>query len=159
MDIRMPVMDGIAATYELLKQLPTIKVLVLTTFDDDELVRSAIAADAAGYVLKGTPAEDLADLIKITRRGYLAFAPGLMLDAVESISSMKHDPLQVGTMTIRERDVLRELAVGSSNKRIASKLCMSEGILSQLGLSSRTEAALAARSILDQSYTIVEGNL
>jgi len=67
--------------------------------------------------------------------------------------------LQVGTMTIRERNVLRELAVGSSNKRIASKLCMSEGILSQLGLSSRTEAALAARSILDQSYTIVEGNL
>jgi DNA-binding NarL/FixJ family response regulator len=157
MDIRMPVMDGIAATRELSKKLPATKILVLTTFDDDELVRAAVAAGAAGYVLKDTPADDLAAIIEITRRGYSTFAPGLVVDDRGPAAQQPTDDY-VAMMTERERDVLRELAAGASNKRIASTLGITEGtvrnymtrILSQLGLSSRTQAALAARSILER---------
>lgn len=156
MDIRMPAMDGIAATRELSAMLPATKILMLTTFDDDELVRAAVAAGAAGYVLKDTPADDLAAIIEITRRGYSTFGPGLVADDHSAL------PPEVGTsvatMTGRERDVFRELAIGASNKRIASTLGISEGtvrnymtsILSQLGVSSRTQAALVARSIFDK---------
>jgi DNA-binding NarL/FixJ family response regulator len=105
MDIRMPVMDGIAATRELSKTLPATKILVLTTFDDDELVRAAVAAGAAGYILKDTPADDLAAIIEITRRGYSTFGPGLVVE------DRSPAPLPAGeyvaTMTERERDVLR----------------------------------------------------
>ncbi|MBD5604577.1 MAG: response regulator transcription factor [Candidatus Eremiobacteraeota bacterium] len=158
MDIRMPVMDGIAATRELSKSLPATRILVLTTFDDDELVRAAVAAGAAGYVLKDTPADDLAAIIGITRRGYSTFGPGLVCDVDDSTPSAQPARAHLGAMTERERDVLRELAIGASNKRIATTLGISDGtvrnymtsILSQLGLSSRTEAALAARSIFER---------
>ncbi|MEM9504894.1 MAG: response regulator transcription factor, partial [Cyanobacteria bacterium P01_E01_bin.43] len=70
MDIRMPVMDGVAATREILRQFPTIKVLVLTTFDDDELVQQAVQAGAVGYLLKDTPSEEVAQAIRAVHRGY-----------------------------------------------------------------------------------------
>jgi DNA-binding NarL/FixJ family response regulator len=153
MDLRMPTMDGVAATRELRTTVPDVKILVLTTFDDDELVRSAIDAGAAGYVLKDTPADDLADLIRITRKGYSSFAPGL----VRGDAAVRADDVLAtipASLTPRERDVLRELATGATNREIAAALGLGEGtvrnyvtrILSQLNLRTRTEAALFARA-------------
>ena len=78
MDIRMPVMDGVAATRELLNQYPDLKILVLTTFEDDELVQQAVAAGAVGYLLKDTPSEEVAQAIRAVHRGYAQFGPGIL---------------------------------------------------------------------------------
>jgi DNA-binding NarL/FixJ family response regulator len=78
MDIRMPLMDGVAATQEILQKLPQIKVLVLTTFDDDEYVQAAIARGAMGYLLKDTPSEELAVAIHAVHKGYTQLGPGIV---------------------------------------------------------------------------------
>ena len=122
---------------------------------------------AAGYVLKDTPADDLAAIIGITRRGYSTFGPGLVCDVDDRAPSPQPARDHLGAMTERERDVLRELAIGASNKRIATTLGISDGtvrnymtsILSQLGVSSRTEAALAARSIFERRSGTVESDV
>ena len=156
MDLRMPVMDGIAATRSLVASLPDVKVLVLTTFDEDASVRAAVAAGASGYVLKDTPAEDMADLIRVTSKGYTSFGPGLVRKE-PGVASIVEDPIALfRTLTARERDVLRELAAGATNRTIARTLGLGEGtvrnhvtrILSQLGVTTRTEAALIAKSAL-----------
>ncbi len=157
MDIRMPVMDGIAATRELHRRAPAIRVLVLTTFDDDELVRAAVSAGAAGYVLKDTPAEDLGDLIAITRKGYASFAPGIVRASAAGPTPFDDPLASLRGLTERERAVLRELGIGATNKDIAQTLGISDGtvrnyvsrILLHLGVRSRTEAALLARAILE----------
>ncbi len=78
MDIRMPVMDGVAATRELLRQYPDLKILVLTTFEDDEQVQQAVAAGAVGYLLQDTPSEEVAQAIRAVHRGYAQFGPGIL---------------------------------------------------------------------------------
>lgn len=156
MDIRMPVMDGIAATRLLIATMSNAKVLVLTTFDEDASVRAAVAAGALGYVLKDTPAEDMADLIRMTSKGYASFGPGLVRKA-PGVPSIVEDPIDLfQKLTSRERDVLRELAAGATNRNIGLALGLGEGtvrnhvtrILAQLGVQTRTEAALLARSAL-----------
>ncbi len=156
MDLRMPGMDGIAATRQLIASMPHVKVLVLTTFDEDASVRAAVAAGASGYVLKDTPAEDMADLIRVTSKGYVSFGPGLVRKE-PGIPSIVEDPIVLfSSLTARERDVLRELAAGATNRAIALALGLGEGtvrnhvtrILSQLGVTTRTEAALLAKSAL-----------
>jgi DNA-binding NarL/FixJ family response regulator len=87
MDIRMPVMDGVAATRELLRQYPEIKVLVLTTFEEDELVQQAVQAGAVGYLLKDTPSEEVAQAIRAVHRGYAQFGPGIL-------QKMVHGPIR-----------------------------------------------------------------
>jgi DNA-binding NarL/FixJ family response regulator len=157
MDIRMPVMDGIAATREICRVAPAVKVLVLTTFDDDELVRAAITAGAFGYVLKDTPADDLGELIAITRKGYAAFAPGIVRSGGNGPSPVDDPLATVRGLTERERAVLRELSIGATNKHIATTLGITDGtvrnyvsrILMHLGVRTRTEAALVARAVLD----------
>lgn len=78
MDLRMPIMDGIATTEVITQRYPSIKVLVLTTFDDDELITQAMAVGAQGYLLKDTPSEELADAIRTVARGYSQFGPGIV---------------------------------------------------------------------------------
>jgi DNA-binding NarL/FixJ family response regulator len=156
MDIRMPIMDGIAATREIRRHTSAIHVLVLTTFDDDERIRAAIAAGAAGYVLKGTPADDLGELIRLTHKGYGSFAPGIVQRTADQASVVDDPGAVLQRLTERERDVLRELSIGATNKSIASTLGITDGtvrnyvsrILEHLGVRSRTEAALVAKTIL-----------
>jgi DNA-binding NarL/FixJ family response regulator len=158
MDLRMPLVDGIAATRAIRARTPSARVLVLTTFDDDELVREAIAAGAAGYLLKASPVDDIGAVLALAMKGYAAFAPGIIGES--TAPSFFHDvpPDALTGLTPRERDVLRELGTGSTNRRIAERLGLTEGtvrnyvtrILSQLGLTSRTQAALFARSQLDR---------
>ena len=157
MDIRMPVMDGVAATRELLHQYPDLKILVLTTFEDDELVQQAVAAGAVGYLLKDTPSEEVAQAIRAVHRGYAQFGPGILQKmAVAQPASPKPEiPPGFDELTPREREVLALIGQGASNREIAQALFLSEGtvknhvtnILGRLGLRDRTQAALLAVSL------------
>jgi DNA-binding NarL/FixJ family response regulator len=86
MDIRMPVMDGVAATKDICLRFPSIKVIVLTTFDDDEYVSQAIKFGAKGYLIKNTPSEELAVAISPVHKGYTQFGPGIIEKALNQSS-------------------------------------------------------------------------
>jgi DNA-binding NarL/FixJ family response regulator len=156
MDVRMPVMDGIQATERIRAQLPECKVLMLTTFDDEEYIIKSLRAGAYGYLLKDTPAESLAQAIKLTYAGIYQLAPSVAGKLVgnwqKSITEHSPEPI-AHDLTERELDVLQLLATGASNREIAEKLVVSEGtvknhvsnILSRLGLRDRVQAALYAR--------------
>jgi DNA-binding NarL/FixJ family response regulator len=157
MDLRMPLVDGIAATRAIRARTPSTRILALTTFDDDDLVRKAIAAGAAGYLLKASPVDDIGAVLTLAMKGYAAFAPGIIgtESAPAFFAEVPADAL--AALTPRERDVLNEMGTGASNRAIGERLGLTEGtvrnyvtrILSQLGLTSRTQAALFARSHLD----------
>ncbi|MBE9014796.1 response regulator transcription factor [Chroococcidiopsidales cyanobacterium LEGE 13417] len=158
MDIRMPLMDGVAATREILQQLPQTKVLVLTTFDDDEYVKAAIAHGAMGYLLKDTPSEELAIAIHAVHKGYTQLGPGIVKKLLVSpLSVPKPTPPPVlQELTPRELEILQLIASGANNREIAQKLFISEGtvknhvtnILNRLNLRDRTQAAIFANTFL-----------
>lgn len=161
MDVRMPVMDGVAATRLICQRFPGTKVLVLTTFDDDEYVSQAMRFGAMGYLLKDTPSAELAQAIRAVQKGYTQLGPGLFEKAVSNFpASVPAQPTslppELAELTPREREVLRLIATGSSNREIASSLYISErtvknhitSILSRLNLRDRTQAALFAISFL-----------
>ncbi|MUH00151.1 response regulator [Scytonema sp. UIC 10036] len=159
MDIRMPIMDGVAATREIRKRFPKVKVLVLTTFDDDEYVKAALQNGATGYLLKDTPSEELAFAIRAVHRGYTQLGPGIvkkLLSQVPPVSATQPLPSGLVELTPREKEVLRLIAIGASNREIAQQLFISEGtvknhvtnILNRLNLRDRTQAAIFANSFL-----------
>lgn len=157
MDIRMPIMDGVAATTAIAQQFPTIKVLVLTTFDDDEYVSQAMRVGAKGYLLKDTEPDELALAIRAIHKGHTQLGPGLFEKALMSIApvSVPASPPELAQLTARELDVLRLIASGANNREIAEALFLSENtvknyvtnILSRLNLRDRTQAALFAHSL------------
>ena len=165
MDMRMPIMDGVAATRAIAQTYPTIKVLVLTTFDDDDLITDAMGAGAQGYLLKDTPSEELALSIRSVAKGYSQFGPGIVQKMMAHQSTTpvtpNHQqgtteqptfPPEIQALTPRETEVLTLIGQGASNKEIAQRLFLSEGtvknyvtsVLSQLNLRDRTQAALLA---------------
>ncbi|MGM3307748.1 response regulator [Anabaena sp. WFMT] len=159
MDIRMPIMDGVAATKEIQKQFPCTKILVLTTFDDDEYVKAALQNGAMGYLLKDTPSEELAVAIRAVDKGYSQLGPGIVKKLVTQflanapISSPSVPP-SLAELTPREKEVLQLIATGASNREIAQELYISEGtvknhvtnILNRLNLRDRTQAAILANT-------------
>lgn len=157
MDIRMPVMDGVAATQKICQHFPTIKVLILTTFADDDYVTHALRHGAAGYLLKDTPSEELAQSIRAVHRGYIQIGPGVG-KVMAKIAPPSNPPPVWESLTPREQEILRLIATGASNREIAQSLFISEktvknhvtNILSQLGLRDRTQAALFATSFLEK---------
>lgn len=155
MDVRMPVMDGVAATREISKRFPQIKVLILTTFNDDEYVTQALKYGAAGYLLKDTPSEELAQAIRFVDKGYTQLGPGIGKKAMTKIPVTAADPPQSWQdLTPREREILKLIASGASNREIATSLYISEktvknyvtSILGKLNLRDRTQAAIFANS-------------
>jgi DNA-binding NarL/FixJ family response regulator len=158
MDVRMPVMDGIAATEVLGQQFPTLKVLVLTTFDDEAYVRQSLQAGAAGYLLKDTPFEELIQAIRSIDKGYTQFGPGLVQKAMSNssitLSEPKTLPIEWQNLTPRELEILQCIARGASNREIAQELFIAEktvrnhvtNILSRLNLRDRTQAAISAHA-------------
>ena len=157
MDVRMPVMDGVAAIRLLTQQAPHIKVLVLTTFDDDEYVIQAMSYGAKGYLLKDTPSDELAQAIRAVNQGYTQLGAGLFekVIAVNSRSKVKPPP-ELATLTPREKEVLQLIAAGYNNREIAEKLYIAErtvknhvnSILRRLNLRDRTQAAIFATHYL-----------
>lgn len=161
MDVRMPVMDGVAATRLICQQFSTTKVLVLTTFDDDDYVSRAMRFGAKGYLLKDTHSEDLAQAIRLIYKGYTQMGPGLLEKAIAAAvpsvpPAPTHLPPELAKLTAREREVLCLIAAGASNREIAQSLYISERtvknhvtrILSQLNLRDRTQAAMFASNFL-----------
>lgn len=176
MDMRMPVMDGVAATKAIAQHYPTLKVLVLTTFDDDDLIAESMSAGAQGYLLKDTPSEELASSIRAVAKGYSQFGPGIVQKMMaHTAQSQGHPssnpsgqpgstepptlPPEIQALTPREKDVLTLIGQGASNKEIAQQLFLSEGtvknhvtsVLGRLGLRDRTQAALLAAQWLHPS--------
>ncbi|MBW4694829.1 MAG: response regulator transcription factor [Lyngbya sp. HA4199-MV5] len=159
MDIRMPGMDGVAATQTITQTFANTKVLVLTTFDDDEYVSQAMRVGANGYLLKDTPSEELALAIRLVHRGYTQLGPGL-LEKAFSTPIVASEPIalpqELAELTPREREVICLIAAGASNREIAESLHIAEStvknyvtnILSRLHLRDRTQAALYANSFL-----------
>ncbi|KAF3890852.1 MULTISPECIES: response regulator [Nostocales] len=160
MDVRMPVMDGVAATQVFSQRFPEVRILVLTTFDDDEYVTQAMRYGARGYVLKHTPLEELAIAIHAVHQGYTHMGPGLFEKAFafpqEPQPVASPVPSEIAKLSPREKEVLRLIAMGYSNREIAHELYISErtvrnhvtSILSQLHLRDRTQAALFASTFL-----------
>jgi DNA-binding NarL/FixJ family response regulator len=153
MDIRMPIMDGVAATKEISHHFPHSKILILTTFDDDEYVKAAIQNGAMGYLLKDTPSEELAVAIRAVDKGYSQLGPGIVKKLLTQFPAplpQPSVPANLAELTPREKEVLRLIAIGDNNREIAQKLYISEGtvknhvtnILNRLNLRDRTQAAI-----------------
>jgi DNA-binding NarL/FixJ family response regulator len=162
MDVRMPVMDGRAATRAIVNQYPDIKVLVLSTFDDDRYIADAMRAGAKGYLLKDMPSEELAQAIRCVYRGYTQLGPGLLEKLVANIPDKveaKSNRQELTALTPREQEVLRLIAVGSTNRDIAQQLYISEGtvkthvthLLNRLNLRNRSQLAIYAHSAFTQA--------
>jgi two-component system, NarL family, response regulator LiaR len=148
MDLLMPVLDGIAAIGAIRRELPDVEVLALTSVLEDHLVVGAIRAGAIGYLLKDTNAEDLCRAIKAAACGQVQIEPRVAVRLLREVRA----PENVEVLTERETEVLRLLARGFSNKEMAQTLGIGEktvkthvsSVLSKLGVSSRTQAALHA---------------
>jgi DNA-binding NarL/FixJ family response regulator len=149
MDLVMPKLDGVGAMRELRARLPRSRVIVLTSFADDERLLPAVQAGAAGYLLKNVQPAELARAVRLAHDG------GTMLDpsvATRLVDALAETPAERPTLTPREDEVLGLIARGLSNKRIAFELGLSEKtvkthvahVLSKLGVADRTQAAVYA---------------
>jgi DNA-binding NarL/FixJ family response regulator len=157
MDMKMPGLDGVGAIRRLRVQSPDAKVVVLTTFDDDELVFEGLRAGAAGYLLKDASAERLLEAILAVASGQSFLQPAVAAKVVAEFSRLSTRPAESVDKLLSEREleVLRMLARGASNKEIASALFLAEGtiknhitnVLTKLGVTDRTQAALKARDL------------
>jgi len=153
MDIRMPNLDGLEATRRLADE---IKIIILTTFDLDEYVYDALRAGASGFLLKDTPADDLADAVRVVAGGDALLAPSITRRLIDEFAARpepnRPPPGEVGTLTDRELEVLRLMARGLSNAEIAEELYVSETtvkthvgrVLMKLQLRDRVQAVVLA---------------
>jgi NarL family two-component system response regulator LiaR len=151
MDLQMPELDGVAATAAISERLPDTRVIVLTSFTDDEHVLPAIKAGATGYLLKDASAEELVQAIEAASRGEARLHPMIAKRLMQQVTTPREQRAEVA-LTPRELEVLRLVARGMSNKEIARALVTSErtvkghvsNVLGKLELSDRTQAALYA---------------
>jgi DNA-binding NarL/FixJ family response regulator len=159
MDLLMPGVDGVTATAEIKARHPTVEVVAITSFVEEDRIAAAIEAGASGVLLKDAEADDLAAAIRSARNGDVYFDPAVAAIVARRLrtggaraSADAHTEATLSGLTARERDVLACLARGMSNRAIAEELGMAErtarthvsNILSKLGLTSRTQAALFA---------------
>lgn len=180
MDLKMPRMDGITATQTICERCPDTRVLVLTASDDQASVRTALQVGARGYLLKDMSPDELANAVRTAHKGFTQLSPGILqkalagsidespIEAIEPATNVlpfmpsarrtpaSNLPPGFSKLTARERQVLRLIAEGSSNREIARTLDISEGtvknhvasILGRLNLRDRTQAAIIATSVM-----------
>jgi len=152
MDLVMPGMDGITAIRQIRESCPSTRVLVLTSFSEDENIFASIKAGAIGYMLKNVPAEDLERAVRSVARGELHLQAVIAQKVLDEFSPKSVDTSNLANLTTREIEVLTMIARNMTNKEIASELCISiktvkvhvSNILSKLHSRDRTEAAVYA---------------
>jgi DNA-binding NarL/FixJ family response regulator len=159
MDVRMPGVDGIAATAAITAAGPDRKVIILTTFDLDEYVFAGLKAGASGFLLKDAPPADLITAIRSVASGDAVLAPAATRRLIHQFTALLPDPGRqqnrdaiIDKLTDREQTVFAQLAAGRSNREIAADLYLSEGtvkvhvgrILAKLGLRDRVQAVVLA---------------
>jgi DNA-binding NarL/FixJ family response regulator len=158
MDVRMPRLDGVAATRRVVEEVePPPRVLVVTTFDEDEPVYEALRAGAAGFLLKNAPPEQLVDAVRAVAAGDGLLSPEVTRRVIEEFARRSPPPAApaaeaLGELTERELEVLRLMARGLSNSEIADRLVITPGtakthvgrILMKLGLGNRVQAVVLA---------------
>ena len=158
MDVRMPEVDGIAATETITREHPEIRVLILTTFDLDEYAFAGLRAGASGFLLKNAPPDELVAAIRSVAAGDAVVAPRVTRRLLDTFAQRLPTATQaarderLAQLTDRERGVLQAMAVGQSNHEIAATLCLSEAtvkshvsrILGKLGLRDRVQAVIFA---------------
>ena len=152
LDLVMPRLDGIEAIRQIREASPSTRVIVLTTFADDEKVFPAVKAGAAGYLLKDVEPKDLAEAIRTVNRGQGLLHPSITSKLMQEFAAGSERAEAVESLTDREMDVLRLIAQGKSNREIAREFVLSEktvkthvsNILAKLHLADRTQAALYA---------------
>jgi DNA-binding NarL/FixJ family response regulator len=154
MDIRMPNLDGIAATEQILQEPDAPRVLVLTTFDLDEYVFAALRAGASGFLLKDAPEEQLLAAIRVAADGGALFSPGVTRRLIERFTQLRETPTppEVDDLSARELEVLKLIARGLTNAEVAKELFLSEHtvkthvarVLQKLDLRDRTQAVIVA---------------
>lgn len=156
MDIRMPIMDGVISTRLIKQSFKDIKIVMLTTFKDEEYIKEAIKNGADGYILKSQSSEAIIETLKIINKGNAVFEKDIMKSLSEMINKNSHKPyikqrqLKEAELTEREIDILRLIGEGMSNKEIAIKLYLGEGtvrnyvtkLLEKLDLRDRTQLAI-----------------
>jgi DNA-binding NarL/FixJ family response regulator len=160
MDVRMPGMDGVEATWRLRQRWPEVRVIILTTFDDEEYVFEGLRAGALGYLLKDVSGEDLADAVRKVAAGGALIEPSVARKVLAEFARLAPparapDEGLPDPLSEREREILRCLSQGLSNREVAQRLNLAEGtvknyvsgILQKLGVRDRTQAAVRAREL------------
>jgi DNA-binding NarL/FixJ family response regulator len=160
MDVRMPGMDGVEATWRLRERWPEARIIILTTFDDDEYVFEGLRAGARGYLLKDVSGHDLAEAVRTVAAGGALIEPSVARRVVAEFARMApparaSDAGLPEPLSDREQEILKLLAQGLSNREIADRLSLAQGtvknyvttILQKLGARDRTQAALRAREL------------
>lgn len=158
MDVRMPICDGVIATHEIHQRYPWIRIVVLTTFDDDEYIWQSLQSGAIGYLLKRTPADQVVSTIRSAYLGYSQLSPTIASKVFNQLSSkqLSSEVIEQSQLSKRELEVLRLIGQGKNNQEIAEMLHLSDGtvrnyvtrILSQLNLRDRVQAVLWAQQHL-----------
>jgi len=160
MDVRMPGMDGVEATWRLRERWPAARVIILTTFDDDEYVFEGLRAGALGYLLKDVSGTDLAQAIRTVAGGGALIEPSVAQKVLAEFARLA-PPVRAPEaglpepLSEREREILELLAQGLSNREIGARLSLAEGtvknyvtaILQKLGVRDRTQAAIRAKEL------------
>jgi DNA-binding NarL/FixJ family response regulator len=160
MDLRMPVLDGAAATRRLKASQPAIRVIVLTTFDEDAAIFDGLRAGATGYLLKDAPTDKLYEAIRAAARGETVLQPSVAAKVVAQFTRLSEQTSGWSQglpepLSQRELEILRLMANGATNREIAAQLVLAEGtvknhvtnILSKLGVTDRTAAAMKAKEM------------
>lgn len=160
LDVRMPVMNGVLATKEINEKSKT-KVIILTTFDEDEYIKSAISYGAKGYLLKNTPPDKIINAISMVYEGNSVIQEEVLSKLSSNIEYKEKEEFDLSIFTEREIEIIKEISKGASNKEISKSLYISEGtvknyitsILQKTGLSHRTQIAIKyLKSIWQKSY-------
>lgn len=169
MDVRMPQLDGVAATKEITERFPDVAIIILTTFDDDEYVFEGLKAGARGYMLKDVGSDEIAAAVRVVAGGGALMQPSIARKVMAEFGRMagtRSEPTPASSpppdqstlvepLTERELDVLRALANGLSNREIAEQLVITEGtvknhvssLLAKLNARDRTQAVLRAQAL------------